>query len=455
MKTPALIVVLTAAAVILWMIFGNKKPTRFIWEPQYEADSKEPFGLFVLKNLLSESLPADSIVFLESEGVNDLPGTGGNTYLFIGQQFYYDSNRLEQLLRFAEAGNDVVLVVETFAYQMLDHLQNGQCGWIEDYQTYLHSDEELDEVESQPEDTSAVVVPAPESIDAAQDLLPLWDRYYVEESQVNHNLQDLVHLNPKGYEMKYLVRNEPVTTSWEYIQRELLCEESSGLQILGTYQDTLVNFIRINRGAGAVFLHTSPLAFTNVNVMAADNATYVSGVFSKLRGGTLYWDDEDHYITDAISDGQAPFQPGPLQYILSQAPLAMAWYLLLSMALLFLIFGAKRRQRIIPVLESNTNTTLEFVENIGQLYFQSEDYRSLLLLKISMFSAFVRQRYRLPTNTPDTQFVQQLAAMSGISEEDIAKMMTISRNVENTTFVSQNTLLELHRLQDSFYQHCQ
>ena len=133
---------------------------------------------------------------------------------------------------------------------------------------------------------------------------------------------------------------------------------------------------------------------------------YVERVLSHIDKGPILWD-----IT--LESSESPgrnrgFSNSPLKYILSQPPLAWGWYILLGMAVLYLIFRAKRRQRVIPVLEKNENTSLEFINTIGRLYFIQNNHRQLALEKMKLFLGFIREHYHLPTREINDAFKKQL-----------------------------------------------
>ena len=58
--------------------------------------------------------------------------------------------------------------------------------------------------------------------------------------------------------------------------------------------------------------------------------------------------------------------------------------------LLFLIFNARRRQRVIPVYKAPRNHNIEFVKLIGTLYWQRHDNNDLLQKKYATFVDAIR-----------------------------------------------------------------
>lgn len=58
---------------------------------------------------------------------------------------------------------------------------------------------------------------------------------------------------------------------------------------------------------------------------------------------------------------------------------------------LFMIFTARRRQRVIPIVEKPKNRSLEFIQLIGTLYYQRHDHADLVRKKFRFFAEEVRR----------------------------------------------------------------
>jgi len=222
--------------------------------------------------------------------------------------------------------------------------------------------------------------------------------------------------------------------------------------------DTLINFMRAPYGEGTFYLHTTPIVFSNYHLLDSTNLAYANGAFSYLPPGKIYWDEYSKTL-EAVGRQRNNSQrqlsaESPLQYILSQPALTWAWYLLLAMGLLFLLFRTKRRQRVIPVLQPNTNTSLEFVSTIGRLYFLQNSHRKLALQKMKLFQNFVRERYQIRGHELDAEFIEKLIAKSEVSPKLIDKILLIHRNITNSKLVTENTLIDFHNLMDEFYRTC-
>ncbi|MGG7036986.1 MAG: DUF4350 domain-containing protein, partial [Flavobacterium sp.] len=132
------------------------------------------------------------------------------------------------------------------------------------------------------------------------------------------------------------------------------------LGYIGNDKKKYANFIRVPYKKGVFILHLQPNAFTNYHLLKDNHAEYASKVMAYLPKGNTYWLIKNQ--SSAI-DSSSPFR-----YILSQPALRWAWYLFLIGILTFMVFNAKRRQRIIPIIKPLENTTVDFAKTIGNLY---------------------------------------------------------------------------------------
>lgn len=203
------------------------------------------------------------------------------------------------------------------------------------------------------------------------------------------------------------------------------------------------NFIRLRFGQGDFLLHAFPFAFTNYYMLFRDNHEYAARALSCLPVRDTFWDE--YYKT-----GKAQIRT-PLRYVLSQEPLRWAYYLSVAGMLLFVVFQGKRRQRVIPLRATKTNTSLEFVETVGRLYFQTGDHKKLAHKKIAFFLEYLRSRFYLNTDNRDEEFVRRVAEKSGIAVEALRATFVQIQNLQAQPRVSEADLLGLNRALENFY----
>ncbi|MDO5616353.1 MAG: hypothetical protein Q4G16_09195, partial [Cruoricaptor ignavus] len=124
-------------------------------------------------------------------------------------------------------------------------------------------------------------------------------------------------------------------------------EISANTEILGVATDKETkqqpNFIKVKYGKGNVYLHADPLFLTNYYLLKKGNKTYFQDVFSYLPNRETLWFTEE-------TSASAP-SSSILRVVLANPPLKYAWWLFLAGLLLFTFFNAKRKQRIVPIVE--------------------------------------------------------------------------------------------------------
>lgn len=191
--------------------------------------------------------------------------------------------------------------------------------------------------------------------------------------------------------------------------------DTTNTTILG-YQSgdsTRVNFIKVRYKNGDVFLHTQPTAFTNFHLLKKDHYQYAEKVLSYVPEGEVFWFRKEQN-GDVISSS-------PMRYITSQPALKSAWYLFLLGMLVFILFNAKRKQRVVPIVTPLANTTVDFTKSIGNLYFQEGDHDNIINKKIIYFLEKIRNEYLIDTSRLDDEFVKKLHLKSGKEIQDIKR----------------------------------
>lgn len=176
-----------------------------------------------------------------------------------------------------------------------------------------------------------------------------------------------------------------------------------------------VNFIKVRYKSGEVFLHTQPAAFTNFHLLKDNHHEYAEKVLSYLPKKDIYWLTNQNN-TDTISKSE-------LDFIFKNPALKWAWLFFIFGMLVFMIFNAKRKQRIVPIIKPLENTTVDFAKTIGNLYYQEGDHTTIIDKKIIYFLEKIRNEYLIDTSKLDADFVKRLQQKSGKSHFDIERMV--------------------------------
>lgn len=421
-NAPALLAI-ALSMIVLGVFFlsrGSEDRTKFDWREHYEKKSRQPYGTDLIFKLLGQHSGSGRVKEVKGRPDQYLTATDTNAnYILIGQAFVLDPNDIEYLLRFVENGNVAFFSSKSVPFDLVNRILRETCStgdWV-DYATSS------------------------------------WDTA-VQLSLTHPSLDDSVSYYKLGH---YRNGKPNPYYHWSYFDYDVICDSTDYVAKLGR-MNAVLNFVRIRYGKGYFLLHTTPLAFTNVHLLDPHMLAYAERVFSHLKTGTVYA-DVAHAVDEAVSrrrNGELRPQSrllseSPLSYILSQPPLAWSWYLLLSLALLYLLFRAKRRQRVIPVLEKNSNSSLEFIATMGRLYFQQGNPRQLALHKMKYLQGFIRERYRLVAKDWDELFLDQLHLKSEVPRPILERIALMHRNILSSNAITDKTLLDFHQLMDEFY----
>jgi hypothetical protein len=202
--------------------------------------------------------------------------------------------------------------------------------------------------------------------------------------------------------------------------------------------------LRILKGKGAIILNCTPMIFTNIHLLNGQNHKFASTLLSYLPKRTTYWTEYYHLGRMEAAT--------PLRFILTNEPLKWAYYISIISLLLFMIFEAKRKQRIIPIIKPLTNTTLEFIATIGNLYFQRGDHKNIAEKKIQFFFDQVRSHYMVSMQLRDEGFVAVLTKKSGASGKTVRELVSIINHVLTKEKITASELTDLNHSIEKFQQ---
>jgi hypothetical protein len=135
----------------------------------------------------------------------------------------------------------------------------------------------------------------------------------------------------------------------------------------------------------------------------------------------------------------------------SQPALKWAYFITLASLFLYLIFEGKRRQRIIPIIEKPKNTSLEFVETIGALYFNHNDHKAITEKKIAYLLAYIRNKFFLKTTVLDQVFKEELSLKSGVNISTINEMFEYAEILKQSNEVHEKQLILFNKHIEDFY----
>ncbi len=327
-------IIIFGIAVFLLILLKLYLPEEISWEANLSAEEKTPYGTWVMHRSMSDLFGQDNVKATDQSFYDFYLNTPLDTFNVVKIRPGINPSResLEYMLAHVEEGNTIFLSAFSFGHLLMDTLG------IE--AIYNYSGKKKD-----------------------QKLKLRLKEYPEAESEIRVQF-----------------------TSETYF---LLSVDTGQIDILGTTGNNLPNYLRVTHGKGSIFLHSSPLAFSNYHILRDDTRAYAEQVLTALPAEEVVWMDESMLISNATAN--------PLRYVLSVKTLRIAWYLLIFTALLYLLFNIKRRQRAIPVAGKPPENALLYVKSVTRLYLHDGHHKAVAMKKIRHFKAFLKDRFYLRT----------------------------------------------------------
>ena len=163
---------------------------------------------------------------------------------------------------------------------------------------------------------------------------------------------------------------------------------------------------------------------------------------------TIYWDNLHSGRNLRQGDGH---HPSTLSTLMKYPSLARAFFILLGLLLLYILFNSKRRQRIIPVIKPVENNSIAFTEAIAGLYIGKKDNKLISEKMITYFNEHVRSKYMMQMNVQDRGYADLLSRKSGVSSEITEPLAEAIRAIAASTRVTDQQLLLLNGLTEKFF----
>jgi hypothetical protein len=227
-------------------------------------------------------------------------------------------------------------------------------------------------------------------------------------------------------------------------------------KVLGVNEKNETDYILLFWGKGRIYLHVAPRVFSNYFLLSGNNHEYLENVLSYLRSDpkNIYWDEYYKNTNPNRRKGNNDSNEdnfSSLSVIRQHPPLLWAFWLGIIGLLLFILFNAKRKQRIINVVKPNINTTVNFTETVGRLYLQKKDNNHIAEKMITYFFEHIRNKYFINTSKIDDEFINSLSGKSGVPKETTQQLFSLIDRVHSGERVDDEMLVQLNIEIENFY----
>ncbi|MCP9292212.1 DUF4350 domain-containing protein [Gracilimonas sediminicola] len=384
--------------IFIYVLAQILRPKPLNWTESYSSEDKIPYGGYLMHALLPAAFPDDEISLNQSPIFEYSDSTNPQkNWIFINKSFGIDRWETDILLSQVEQGASVFIAARTFEQAFKDSLDIG---------TYLNN-----------------------------PLLAGGSMLDEDTARVNFT-------NPRLKEKSGFPYYRSTTETYFFKVDSTLKVTSLGVNDEGN-----PNFIRVQFGEGELFLHSNPTLFTNYFVRDESGADYALKALSYLPERETIWDE--YYKDVRLAGGSV------VRYVVSEEHLSWAWFISLSGVLLFMVFRAKRKQRIIPTIETPKNSSIEFARTIGSLYLEKGDHKLIADKKIRFFFDYIRSNLGLDTSEIDDELKHDIALRSGIEEIEIQGLFDLIDKISGQHDLTQKELKLLTERIDQFYNQSQ
>lgn len=414
------------ALFVLFCLLQVNLPKKFVWSPTFSHVDKQPLGCFVFDSVLTQSLPngyhvtKKTFFQLDQEHAKEKI----SVLMVVDQQ---DLKQLDvkYLCNIARRGGKVMVVASSSFDDgrnadtvVVDELERTFKVKIEDG-LYFSLRGILSGLKAHDNDMyDTIYWNNRETMYAAQS-------YRMFYNMVGGTL--FVDSVPKVKRLAYTLS----TAGYDYRQDSLyvgdftsfdtIVDEKERIERIDTFAIKKVPAaVSVPYGKGEVIFVSSPLLFTNYGMLEGNTSVYIFRLMSYLADLPVYR-TEAYVKTDAMLVAEQ----SPFREFIKRPPLRWALYLALLGVVLFMIFTARRRQRVIPIMSKPANRSLEFIQLIGTLYYQRKDHVDLVRKKFKLFAEELRKTAGVDisdVNTDDREYLL-LAEKTGMNSDRLKKMI--------------------------------
>ena len=386
MKRPVILLfVLVLVGLALFLLLGGKS---YDWDPQSEFlhDDDQPFGCKLFDELAAATATYGYRYSASADSVLDSRERLSVLMVYNGDRSW-DSRASERLDDFVRRGNKLMLV-----------------GCMDDYD--LREWLDLDRI----------------------SLSTLFSPQLLKKTLKGEVKSDTIVWSKGRLPVGHVLLGEgyPLQKKYTVLAKLNLHDAEEGGIWEGRYCAVAV---KRKIGRGTVYLVGTPLLFTNYGASDPDILRYLSFLLSQL---------DDRPIV-RVSARQLEWQPkeetlSPLSFMLQHRPLKWALYTLLATIVLLMLFMARRRQRVIPVVEKPVNRNLSFVRLLGTIYYRNHDNLDLLRKKYNYFCEELRRTQLIDINDANAKSdnIRFLAMCTGMEEQTISDTFSYLENLLET-----------------------
>jgi len=383
--------IIGGALLIVYIIAEFNRPKPIDWTASLSTKDKIPYGAYILYDRLTDIFPGDTIVPHRQPVYNVIAEDSikQSSYVIICHDIEFSKPDYNQLEKYLKQGNDVFIAAEDFGKLFGKNLN----------------------IETN-----------------AENYFKFTKDYGMPVSFVSP------YLDPKK---TYAVGKGMGDVYFSKF-------DTTKATILGKDIKHNANFIKYTIGKGSLYLLSNPKFFSNYSLLKPQGTAYAATALSFIKSTKkITW---DQYYTQGDEENDSP-----MRVFLSHPELEWAYYIAIFSLIIFVLYEIKRRQRIIPVIEPLSNSTLEFVNVVGQVYYEKRNNDNIAKKQVLYFLTYLRDEYQLKTNKLDKEFIETLTAKLGLNPDFANDFVEYLHYINMQDRINDRELIHLNKLIEQFY----
>ncbi len=440
--------------VICMPAFANKKKTN--WEKSLKAAEKSPYGMYVHRQLLQQLFPAATIkndkkIFKFKNTYQDEPVLeGGNLKIFVAKKLQFTWAEKEKLMTSLELGNHIVMLAEEIDAEFLKKFElfatnNSDTSF---YNKILTAKDDETEFIMQQNYYSYLNDKIVDTF-SYKKCLPL-SNFFVNTYLLNANNDEEAAVAAPAATTQH-GEKETYTTEVDNNYGMLPKITYSKRMIVANENKEDIGYC-IRYGKGKLILLCEPTLFTNYNLLQSNNQKLLEHIYSFFPN-TIKNIQLHEFGNRVVEENNNNNSKNPLSGLMKYPMWRAAILLSVLGVLLYIIFNSKRRQREVPIIPPVTNTSLEFAETIGQLYYNKLDHKNIAEKMIAHFLEKVRTTFNIVTNKLDDDFANRLSKKSGAPIANVQQIIQQIDIVKQSPNIAEVTLVDLYKYIQQFNQY--
>lgn len=382
---------------------AQKKAKKIDWTPTFKKTESKPYASMALFNLMEDLFPEKDIILRTKIAPKDslLQSLGKKYNLFFAhKQMDSDAEFSSALYFFVSGGGEAFIATTQFDYHFSELLGDISIGY---------------------------------------------------ESYGSKNLT-IQFTNPKLQTSSSY--NYPNIQAYHYFTNY----NKEECTVLALDNEDRPILIKVPIGNGHFYLCSVPLIFTNFGMIDKKNHEVIAKSLSYLPLRDVLWEDLPSWEFNRRNNGNKNDSPEgikELAFLKKHDSLWWAFLLACASVLAFIIFRAKREQRAIPILERPVNTSVEFAQTIGRLYFNHQDHKNLAEKKILYLFDFIRNQLQIPIqDTFDKTLIDKIAQKAAIPEDEVSNLFKHIQDIKSKGQISAEELAQTNTLINDFKKKC-